>query len=216
MTSAYHDHEISEFFDRCARQRLMYEFEPMEQQTLRQFFELWEITPGMRVLEPGCGAGRLTVMLADAVGPQGEVMACDLSSEMIRLAEERGLSAQVCTVCGPVTEMARPAGWFDRIICLNVFPHFTDKQAVLREFRRLLKPQGALWINHFEGRESLNHFHHHAAPEVAEHALPCPCGMRHLLEEAGFDMLELVDRADAYWVKAIKRECFGNPPQGER
>ena len=33
------------------------------------------IRPGMRVLEPGCVAGRLTALLADAVGPNGQVVA---------------------------------------------------------------------------------------------------------------------------------------------
>lgn len=204
MGHSHIDQGIAEFFDRCAHKRLMYEFEPTERETLRHFLELWAIKPGMRVLEPGCGSGRLTAVLAEAVGPEGEVVACDLSPEMIRLAEGRGLPSQVCLICGSATTIERAAGICDRIICLNVFPHFMDKAAVLHEFARLLRPDGQLWINHFEGRESLNHFHHHAAPEVSDHMLPCPFTMRRLLDENGFTLLDLVDRADAYWAKAAK------------
>ena len=75
---------------------------------------------------------------------------------------------------------------------------------MLREFARLLKADGQLWINHFEGRESLNHFHHHAASEVADHMLPCPYTMRRLMEENGFELQDLVDRADAYWATAVR------------
>lgn len=200
--SAQADHEISAFFDRCAGKRLMYEFEEDEQVTLRDFVARWELQPGMRVLEPGCGSGRLTQILAEAVGTQGEVLACDLASQMIALATERGMPPQVqLSVCSAAAT-ERPAGYFDRIICLNVFPHLIDKPVILHEFARLLKPDGVLWINHFEGREALNRFHHHAAPEVADHILPCPWTMRNLMEGSGFELVGLKDEPKAYWVKA--------------
>ncbi|HOF41902.1 MAG TPA: class I SAM-dependent methyltransferase [Candidatus Hydrogenedentes bacterium] len=207
MGHSHGDQGIAEFFDHCARKRLMYEFEPVELETLQRFLEMWAIRPGMRVLEPGCGAGRLTAVLAEAVGPEGEVVAYDLSPEMVRLAEGRGLPAQVHLICGSASAIVNEPGGFDRVICLNVFPHFADQAAALRGFSRLLKPEGQLWINHFEGRESLNHFHHHAAPEVSDHTLPCPYTMRRLMEENGFELLDLVDQPDAYWAKAIVRQC---------
>jgi demethylmenaquinone methyltransferase/2-methoxy-6-polyprenyl-1,4-benzoquinol methylase len=203
--AAQDDRQLAEFFDRCARQRLMYEFEPVECEMLRQFMERWAIRPGMRVLEPGCGAGRLTAVLAEAVGSEGKVVACDLSPEMIRLVRERQLPRQAVLLNRSVAEISDAAGWFDRVICLNVFPHFLDQAGMLRVFARLLQPAGQLWINHFEGRDSLNHFHHHAAPEVERHQLPCPHTLRGLLEATGFELLELEDRADAYGVKAVKR-----------
>ena len=43
----------------------------------------------MKVLEIGCGAGRVTRALADVFG---EVHAVDVSGEMIRLAREKGLA----------------------------------------------------------------------------------------------------------------------------
>jgi ubiquinone/menaquinone biosynthesis C-methylase UbiE len=201
--SAQADHEISAFFDRCAAKRLMYAFEPAEQATLRDFVARWELRPGMRVLEPGCGAGRLTSILAEAVGKTGEVLACDLAPQMIALAAERGMPPQARLEVASAAAVNRADAYFDRIICLNVFPHLIDKPAILREFARLLKPEGALWINHFEGREALNRFHHHAAPEVCDHTLPCPWTMRSLMEGNGFELLELTDESKAYWVKAV-------------
>ena len=43
----------------------------------RKLVQLWEITPGSRVLEIGCGQGDCTVVLAEAVGENGHVDAVD-------------------------------------------------------------------------------------------------------------------------------------------
>jgi len=207
MTSSVQDHEASEFFDRCAREGLMYEFEAREKEILEEFLRLWAICHGMRILEPGCGSGRLTAVLANVVGANGAVVACDLSQEMLRLAQGRQLPERVQLLHGSAIAVECKSSWFDRVICLNVFPHFMDKAAALREFARLLKPTGELWINHFEGREALNRFHREAAPEVAEHLLPCPYTMRKLMEETGFAVIDLVNRPNAYWLKARKRSA---------
>ncbi|MFD7026975.1 class I SAM-dependent methyltransferase [Streptomyces sp. NPDC059917] len=39
----------------------------------------WDIAPGARVLEVGCGQGDMTAVLADAVGPRGHVLAVDVA-----------------------------------------------------------------------------------------------------------------------------------------
>lgn len=40
----------------------------------------WQITAGAKVLELGCGQGDCTTVLADAVGPEGKVIAVDPAS----------------------------------------------------------------------------------------------------------------------------------------
>ncbi|MEU8433869.1 class I SAM-dependent methyltransferase [Streptomyces sp. NPDC029216] len=40
----------------------------------------WDITPGSTVLELGCGQGDMTAVLAEAVGPQGRVVAVDVAA----------------------------------------------------------------------------------------------------------------------------------------
>lgn len=203
MRSAQTNEEMVAYFDHCAEQGLMLDFPPEEQMKLTRFFELWAIRPGSRVLEPGCGSGRLTAELSKSVGPEGEVYACDLSPGMLKLARARNLPPHVHFVRESVPNVQRPAAWFDRIICLNVFPHFAQPDQVLHEFARLLKPSGELWINHFEGSESLNRFHREAAPEVSDHALPCPYAMRQLMAEAGFQVDHIEDCTDYYRLKAV-------------
>ncbi len=202
MLNSQSDRDIAVFFDRCAQKGLMADFQPEERMKLDNFLNRWAIRPGDRVLEPGCGTGRLTAELAKAVGVEGEVWACDLSGEMLRLARERDLPAQVRFEQVSVLEIPCPDNWFDHIVCLNVFPHFLQPDRVLSEFARVVKLGGQLWIQHFEGREQLNHFHREAAPEVSRHALPCVWTMERMLTQVGFRIETLEDCADHYTLGA--------------
>jgi ubiquinone/menaquinone biosynthesis C-methylase UbiE len=206
MESAQTNEEIAAFFDRCAEKKLMLDFPQEERAKLSRFFVLWAIPCGSRVLEPGCGAGRLTAELAKAVGPEGEVCACDLSPKMLQLARARNLPSHVRFECESVLDVQRPDAWFDRVICLNVFPHFAQIERVLGKFARLLKPDGELWINHFEGSAGLNCFHRRAAPEVSDHALPPLCEMERLMTSVRLRVCQLEDCAEHYILKA-KPQC---------
>lgn len=198
------DEEMAVFFDRLADEQQMVDFPPEERGKLDAFLELWAIQPGFRVLEPGCGSGRLTEVLAPLVGLEGELLACDLSDKMLQLARARNLPPQARVVRESVFRLGRPDASFDRVICLNVFPHFHDPYLALREFARMLKPGGELWINHFEGRESLNHFHSGAGAEVSDHALPCAHTMKSLTTAAGLRLDTLEDCPERYVVKAVR------------
>ena len=203
-TSPDPDAVMSGFFDECARRGLMQEFEEAERAKLAGFVRDWAIAPGMRVLEPGCGGGRLTAVLAELVGPTGEVVACDLSREMVARARARGLPPHVEIRQQPVSFINRPDGWFQRVICLNVFPHFADHAAILGHMARLLAPGGEVWVNHFEGRDALNEFHRHAGEEVHSHELPCPFTMGRLMEGAGLEIAMLDDTPAGYRLRAKK------------
>src|SRR5579863_86150 len=51
------------------------------------------IRPGMRVLDIGCGAGDVSVLLADAVGPSGFVVAIDRDARAIGATRSRAEAA---------------------------------------------------------------------------------------------------------------------------
>jgi hypothetical protein len=66
-----------------------------------RLIEHLELAPGMRVFDAGCGPGRLTIPLARAVGPDGEVVALEASSPSRRSSATR-------TTGGPPPSAARP------------------------------------------------------------------------------------------------------------
>jgi SAM-dependent methyltransferase len=108
----------------------------------------------MRVLEIGCGAGRITRALA---GVFGEVHAVDISPEMIGLAREKlaGLTNVHLYANSGADLQVLPNVLFDFAFSFIVFQHIPDKAIVesyIREARRVLAP-GALFKFQVEGGE---------------------------------------------------------------
>jgi len=113
--------------------------------------------PGeMRVLEIGCGAGRVTRALAKFFG---EVHAVDVSAEMVRLATEalRGYSnVFVYQNIGKDLSVV-PQRPFDFAFSMIVFQHIPNREIIesyVREVHRLLRP-GALFKFQVQGDNTM-------------------------------------------------------------
>jgi predicted O-methyltransferase YrrM len=61
------------------------------------------VTAGMRVLDIGSGVGDVALLLADVVGPTGEVVGIEAAPESIAIAAERVAAAGVGDNDGPAT-----------------------------------------------------------------------------------------------------------------
>ena len=89
------------------------------------------LAPGMRVLDAGCGPGRLTIPLARAVGPRGEVVALDGQPKMLEKLEHLRLEAEnitnVLTLEAGLGEGALDTEAFDRIILAFVLGEVRDR-----------------------------------------------------------------------------------------
>jgi SAM-dependent methyltransferase len=112
---------------------------------------IWQelgLHPNARMLDAGCGSGQFALALA-ARGAQ--VIAVDLSPEMIRLARENAArterSAATTWQVGSVDRLPLPAGSVDAIHARMVMPFVPDIPAALREFRRVLRPEGRLLVS---------------------------------------------------------------------
>jgi SAM-dependent methyltransferase len=98
----------------------------------------------LRLLEIGCGIGRMTRYLAETFG---EIHAVDVSAEMIRLARERFQTCQHVHfyATSGVDFSEFPDDHFDLIISAYVFQHVPDQEVIaanLRDAFRVLKPGG--------------------------------------------------------------------------
>lgn len=197
------DEILGTFFDQAVSHGAMVSFSLEEEAKLEPLIKLWNLKPGERILEPGCGSGRLTERLVQFVLPGGGIWGVDLSAEMIKVAKGRNLPSQVSFTVGKASSLPHTDGFFDKVICFNAFPHFSDIQKTLKEFWRVLKPEGEFWIAHTQSREELNQFHGQLSEVVAHHHLPMREDLEIKLQKAGFKIELFEDGPRGYWVRAL-------------
>ena len=107
------------------------------------------IGAGMRVLDAGCGPGRLTIPIATRVGEAGRVVAFDRQPRMLRKLQRRVAAdgiTNVEAVLGGIGEARLPAGSFDVAVLVTVLGEIPDKGAALREIRGALRADGVLSV----------------------------------------------------------------------
>ncbi len=112
---------------------------------LRKVFERMDLQPGQRVLDLGAGTGRNTEMIANRIGPDGEVWGVELGDEMARNFEKRCGQRENChLVRGRIDQPLDLKPGFDKAFIsfvLHGLPH-EHRLQVLENVRRLLKPGG--------------------------------------------------------------------------
>jgi len=102
------------------------------------------IKPGMRVADLGCGTGMITQLLAELVGPTGEVVGVDYSTAQVVQAREL-LPVHVTNVrfvAASATDTGLARESFDVVYCRFLLIHLKEPEAALREMRDLLKAGG--------------------------------------------------------------------------
>jgi SAM-dependent methyltransferase len=102
------------------------------------------IRPGMRVLDLGTGLGHVSLLLADLVGPTGEVVAIDRDERMLEHAEGRRAAAGIANVRyveGDARTFRDPEP-FDAVTERLVLFHLADAVDVVRHHLPALRPGG--------------------------------------------------------------------------
>jgi demethylmenaquinone methyltransferase/2-methoxy-6-polyprenyl-1,4-benzoquinol methylase/phosphoethanolamine N-methyltransferase len=160
----------------------------------RRTVELAAIAPGERVLDVGCGPGRLAILAAALAGPAGEVCGIDPAPEMIELARRKAAraGARVRFEVGVIEALPYPDERFDVVLSSLMLHHLPDglKRRGLAEVRRVLGPAGRFVAVDFG-----------ATPGEGPGHVLCVLGLRkgwdhaerlrEMLREAGFDAGEV-------------------------
>jgi demethylmenaquinone methyltransferase/2-methoxy-6-polyprenyl-1,4-benzoquinol methylase len=200
-------------FDMLAADARWSTFSAAEREKVDAFVRSWRIRPGDRVLEPGCGSGRLTEILAAQTGPAGQVLAFDASPRLMRLARARKLPPHVtlCTVQAEALELSPES--FDHVVCFNVLPHLVPLESVVCRLAASLRTGGSFWIAHTHSRDEVNAVHRNGPAFLSGHILPTPREVEALLRGAGLDRIEIDNGADHFAAGAVRR-APGSAPGG--
>lgn len=112
-------------------------------------FSLGPIDAGETVIDIGCGAGTDACIAAILVGKEGKVFGIDCTPAMIEKARENANVSRLHQAVfqeAEMTELPLPAYTADVIISNGAINLAKDKDAVLAEAYRVLKPGGRLQI----------------------------------------------------------------------
>jgi ubiquinone/menaquinone biosynthesis C-methylase UbiE len=104
----------------------------------------------MRVADYGCGPGSFTIPAAQIVGDGGRVFAIDIHplaiSSVRERASKKGLrNVEAILVRGYDTGIE--ASSIDRVLLIDTIHRIEDTGALFREIRRILKPDGLLFMH---------------------------------------------------------------------
>lgn len=148
------------------------------------------LAPDARVMDAGCGTGRVTDALRGRV-PNGHVVALDGSRAMVDAARARLGDDRVTYVHADLARDLPPMAPLDAVVSTSTLHWVPDHPAVFRRLAAVLRPGGTLALSmSVDGSIAEVCAALDAMGEPRRWNFPTPDGTRDALDAAGFDVVE--------------------------
>jgi len=93
---------------------------------------------------------------------------------------------------------------FNKVMCLNAFPHFEDKNKAVKEISRVLKKNGLFILAHTNSKSNTDNHHKNVGGLIAEDMLPCNEIINQMFIDNGFKNIEFTDNDEVFIIGASK------------
>lgn len=159
------------------------------------------IPRGGVAIDAGCGTGRAVPALRQAVGPDGAVIALDLTPEMIAQARALGHGAHAALVLADARRLPLADASVDAVFAAGLVMHFPDTHAGLCQLARVTRPGGLLVLFHPSGRAALAARHGRTlSPGDPLSKAPLTCS----LDASGWHLTSYDDAAHRFFALAVR------------
>lgn len=112
----------------------------------------FHVDPGMTVVDIGAGIGHYAIALSHAVGDAGHVYAIEVQQELLKKLKSEADKQHLKNIDIIWSDVEEERGTAlvdhiaDRVIISNVLFQVRDREAVIREVSRIVKPKGKVLI----------------------------------------------------------------------
>ena len=160
------------------------------------------IPRGGAVIDVGCGTGRALPALRQAVGPDGSVIAVDLTPEMLDQARPQSQAANAALVLADARRLPFADASADAVFAAGLVNHLPDTETGLGELARVTRPGGLLVLFHPSGRAALAARHGRAlTPDEPLAADP----LRRSTQASGWQLTIYDDSVGRFFAVAVRR-----------
>lgn len=174
--------------------------------TIKQIRERYRASVRIRVLDAGCGDGELMRRVRNALGDNCRAAGIDIGWNILKFArgvdKKRGI-APGDFLRSDAESLPFRRGVFDAICCFEVMEHLLSPGPALREFHRVLKPDGMFILSWSSGANLMSGHVSAAAPQE----------VRQALKNARFSVqyLEEIQEAQTTYVETRRSSPRGKP-----
>lgn len=155
-----------------------------------------------RILDVACGTGVLFPEILKRNPSQ--LWGIDLSEAMIAKASQKFDDPRLHLIASDFFDFHGTG--FDVVTIYSAYPHFMDKDALIRHVSEILKPGGRIFVAHSESRHKINHRHGEGSQvqEVSTHLKSAWEEAKHF--ENSFTVDVLADTPEFYVISGVKKD----------